>query len=557
MSLQTIQKTYEFIDYLRLSDDDDGNGESNSISNQRILIQNYLKDRPEFVQVKECVDDGFTGTNFNRPGFQEMMRLLEEGKANCVICKDLSRFGRDFSGVLQYVERILPSMGVRLILLNDNYDSISRNHDFLSLRLKSFINDVYPADTSRSIRANLHAKMVHGQCVAPCTSYGFLKSPEDKHKLILDPVTGAVVRDIFHLKLKGHSLNEIAQILDIRGILTPYAYKKYLKQNFQTSFRKNMDLKWDAAMVKRILVDERFTGTLVQGKTTTPNYKVKKIIYKDSSEWVRKENVIEPAVDRHTFDVVQNLLGHDARKSANGIALLSGLVECADCRQGMVRKSPNQKYHYYVCSSSLYEKTCWPHSISEKKLTQAVKESLLYYISVIVELDIVLTHVKESSIPKRKLLEADRQMVVLRDECDRLNGLKKTLYESFCDNIIDENEFRTYKLKYNQQLHRMEAAIKTQQAEIEHLSETLEQQRDWMEYFLKYKDAEEIDRIMLVLLIKRIRVSDKKHICIDFWFSDEFEHTLSLLEIIDRAKPDSMVSAFLERKGGAFDGSDK
>ncbi|MFR0985244.1 MAG: recombinase family protein [Frisingicoccus sp.] len=175
MKKQIIHTIYDTISYLRLSDDDGDNRESDSISNQRILLDGYMKGKPELVKVRECVDDGYTGTNFNRPGFQEMMRLVESGKANCIIAKDLSRFGRDFSGVLQYVERTLPQMGVRLILVNDNYDSISPDHDFITLRLKSFINDIYPADTSRSIRANLRAKMAAGQCVAP---FCFLWFPE-------------------------------------------------------------------------------------------------------------------------------------------------------------------------------------------------------------------------------------------------------------------------------------------------------------------------------------------------------------------------------------------
>ena len=148
MKNQIIEKIFRVVIYLRLSDEEADNQESDSISNQRILNRGFLEGKQEFQIVKECVDDGYTGTNFNRPGFQEMMRLIENGEADCIVVKDLSRFGRDFSGVLQYVERILPKMGVRLILVNDQYDSIAPNHDFITLRLKSFINDIYPADTS-------------------------------------------------------------------------------------------------------------------------------------------------------------------------------------------------------------------------------------------------------------------------------------------------------------------------------------------------------------------------------------------------------------------------
>ena len=283
MKNQILKKIYRVVLYLRLSSDDGDNKESDSISNQRILTRGYLDGKSEFVIVKEFVDDGFTGTNFDRPDFQKMMRYLEEGKADCIVCKDLSRFGRDFSGVLQYVERILP-------------------------RMKSLINDIYPADTSRSVRANLLAKMTDGQCIAAFAFYGYLKSPEDKHQLIIDPVAGAVVQDIYHLKLKGYSFCGIAEILNLRGILPPLAYKQlYLGLNLKTGFQTKGKSKWEATMVRRILTDERYTGVLLQGKTTTPNHKVKRIIHKSEDEWVRVENAFDGLIDKYTFQVVANL----------------------------------------------------------------------------------------------------------------------------------------------------------------------------------------------------------------------------------------------------------
>lgn len=551
MKNEITKNIYRVVVYLRLSDDDGDNRESDSISNQRILIHGYLEGKPEFVMVKECVDDGFTGTNFNRPGFQKMMSLVEGGKADCIIVKDLSRFGRDFSGVLQYVERILPKMGVRLILVNDNYDSITPSHDFITLRLKSFINDIYPADTSRSVRSNLHAKMVHGQCVAPFASYGFLKSPEDKHKLIIDPVAGAVVQDIYHMKLKGHSLKDIAEILNIRGILPPLAYKRlYLKQNLQTGFRVSGNNKWEATMIRRILLDERYTGVLIQGKTTTPNHKVKKIIHKGQEEWVRYENAFEPIVDRHTFHVVQNLMNRDTRKSSAGLALLGGLIECGDCHQSMIRKSPNGTNYYYVCSTSLYENECKPHSISEEKLVSAVKSSILYYISLIVELEHILGYVKSVSLPERKMCEADQQLKILETECNRLMQIKKNLYNSFCEGLLDEEEFKSYKKKYDATLLEKEEAIKRQKREISDMLSTIEKQQEWMQHFLMYKDTEEIDRTMVVMLVKRIRIHSGKSISIEFWFEDEFEKMNALLQTANKIKPDKALTAFLGREGG-------
>lgn len=558
MKKEIIEKVYHVVVYLRLSSDDGDSKESDSISNQRILISDYLKGKSDFTIIKECIDDGFTGTNFNRPGFQEMIKLIEDGKADCIIAKDLSRFGRDFSGVLQYVERILPKMGVRLILVNDNYDSMFPNHDFLTLRLKSFINDIYPADTSKSVRANLYAKMVHGQCVAPFAAYGFLKSQEDKHKLIIDPVAGAVVQDIFHLKIKGHSLNDIADILNVRGILPPLVYKRiYLKQNLQTGFKFNGNSKWEATMVRRILLDERYTGVLLQGKRTTPNHKVKKVIQKKEEEWVRCENAIEPLISRHTYQVVQHLIKHDTRKSHNGLALLSGLVECADCHQSMIRKSPNKTNFYYICSTSLYEKECRPHSFSEKKLIEIVKDSLLYYISLMVELDKALQYVKTISLPESKMYAADQQMKVLEDECARLFDIKRKLYDSFCEGLLDEEEFKFFKRKYDKSLKQTEETIKRQRIEITNMLSTLQKHQEWMKHFLLYKDRMEIDRIMIVTLVKRISIHEGKRVSIDFWYQDEYERLVSLLHMVDHIQPNRTLNSFFTMEGGMNDAQNK
>lgn len=553
MKNQIVNKIYRVVLYLRLSSDDGDSRESDSISNQRILTRGYLDGKSEFVIVKEFVDDGFTGTNFDRPDFQKMMGYLEEGKADCIVCKDLSRFGRDFSGVLQYVERILPQMGIRLILVNDNYDSNFPNHDFITLRMKSLINDIYPADTSRSVRANLLAKMTEGQCIAAFAFYGYLKSPKDKHKLVIDPVAGAVVQDIYHMKLKGYSFCGIAEILNLRGILPPLAYKQlYLGQNQKTGFQTKGKSRWDATMVRRILTDERYTGVLLQGRTTTPNHKVKRIIHKPEDEWVRVENAFEGLIDKYTFMVVANLLKRDTRKSAGGIALLSGLVECGDCHQNMVRKSPDSRNYYYVCSTSLYEKECTSHSMSEKRLIPIIKKCVQLYIAKIAELNEVLQYVRTCSVPKQKILAADKILQALRKECDRIMKIKKNLYESYCEGLLEEEEFKAYKKIYDAELIQKEEAVKRQKEDILNLSATMDRQQEWMERILLYKDIEEIDRTVIVILVKRIRISADKMVSIDFWYEDEYERLISLLENINQAQPDAALASFLEnnKEGG-------
>jgi len=302
-------------------------------------------------------------------------------------------------------------------------------------------------------------------------------------------------------------------------------------------------------MVRRILLDERYTGVLIQGKTTTPNHKVKVVIHKEEAEWIRYENAFEPVINRHQYEVVGNLMKMDTMRGAKGLALLSGLVKCGDCKESMVLKSPDKVHHYYVCSTSLYEKQCSSHSISEKKLVGAVTEAILHYISVLVELKEILAYVKTASIPRQRLLEEDKKLEMLEKESQRILNIKVKLYDSFAEEILDRTEFETFKAKYDQSLEEIRQAMECQQREIRNLQETLEKQQEWLEYFLEYRDRTEVDRLMLVNLVKRIEVYEQKRIIIHFWFEDEFEKVLGLLETVNRAKPDQHVEAFLKGKG--------
>lgn len=196
-------KILRVVAYLRLSAEDGDKVESNSISNQRTLIHGYLKNHEEFSIVKEFIDDGYSGANFERPGFQDMMKMLEKGEADCVVVKDLARLGRDFSGVLRYVERIFPKMGIRFIAINDGYDNAEPQDQTLTVRMKSLVNDIYPADTSRAVRANLLAKMKNGECVSPFTVYGYIRNLENKNQLIPDSYAGEIVKDIFRWALEA------------------------------------------------------------------------------------------------------------------------------------------------------------------------------------------------------------------------------------------------------------------------------------------------------------------------------------------------------------------
>lgn len=283
--MQTIKDIeYRAAIYLRLSKDDGdlslsgGKNESNSIASQRLLIKDFLKQHPDITVYDEYCDDGFTGTNFARPRFQDMISDVKKGIVNCIIVKDLSRFGREYIESGRYIEKIFPSLGVRFIAINDNYDNVADNsaaNDFI-LPFKNLINDSYCRDISVKVRSNLDVKRRNGEFVGSRVVYGYRRSSESKNKLVVDETAAAVIKDIFRMKTEGMSAERIADSLNASGVLSPIEYKKANGSKEKYAFQKHKKALWSAVAVYRVLSNEIYTGTLLQGKTTTPNYKVKR-----------------------------------------------------------------------------------------------------------------------------------------------------------------------------------------------------------------------------------------------------------------------------------------
>lgn len=546
-----LNKILRVAVYLRLSAEDGDKIESNSISNQRTLIHGYLQEHKEFSIVKEFIDDGYSGTNFDRPGFQEMMKFLKNGGADCVIVKDLSRLGRDFSGVLRYVERIFPQMGIRFIAITDGYDNAKMQDQILTVRMKSLVNDIYPADTSRAVRANLLAKMKNGECVSPFTVYGYIRNPENKNQLIPDPYAGEIVKDIFRWALEGYNRANIAEKLENLGILTPLEYKKSIGSKFHTGFQTKSKCVWSSVMVKRILTNIIYMGTLAQGKRTTPNHKVKTVIYKPQEEWTYFENAHKPLIDKHTFEVVQHLLSKDMRKSPKKrIFPLSGLVQCAKCRENMVITSPDKQHFYYKCVNHQPGAGCESGRINAEKLKETVEKAILYQISLLAEMQDVMDYIGQLSLSEEAVSKADRKMKKLDTEYKKLIQIKAKLYVSYTDGILTKEEYLEYKSEYNRQSQQIQDAIIQQKEETKKLFSKIKEKQQWIEEFLEYQDCKQIDRKMLVMLVKDIYIHTKKEIEIVFWFQDEYETAVSLIEAVDRLSPNPVTKQFLGKKEG-------
>jgi len=298
---------YKAMKYIRLSiADENGGVESDSVGNQRKLIDEFLKKHPEIEVVGEKVDDGWSGILFDRPSFKEMMDEIEQRNVNCVITKDLSRFGREWIETGRYLRRILPAYGVRFIAINDNIDTLNDNGDDLSVSLKAIINDAYCRDISIKVRSALAIKRKSGDFVGACPVYGYIRDEDDRNQLVVDDYPASIVREIFQLKLDGHSADRIAELLNERGILSPLEYKKDRGlPHPKKGFADKDGAKWSATAIFHILNDETYTGTLVQGKVGTPNYKLKDLQAKPKDEWHRVENAHDPIVSKSRFDLVQ------------------------------------------------------------------------------------------------------------------------------------------------------------------------------------------------------------------------------------------------------------
>lgn len=560
----SIKHINKAISYLRLSEDDDDKLESNSISNQRLINQNHAEGLSIEI-VAEKVDDGYTGTNFDRPGFQEMLELLRQGVANCVIVKDLSRLGRDFTGVLNFVQRIFPEMGVRFISVMDPYDSeseISQN-DYLSLPIKSLINESYPANTSISIRGTLNSMRKEGLFVAAFTYYGFKKDPENRHKIIIDPLAGEVVRDIFRLKLSGYSQDHIADYLEDKGILTPADYKVSQGINFKTPFKRYARSHWTAQAVGRILTNEIYIGVLIQGRTTTPNFKVKKIIEKSEDEMAIIHGKIPKLISPTDFMVVQHLMDKDMRTAPGSetVYLFAGILECASCRQNLVRKSVKQngkEYIYYVCSTNKYDKNqCSPHRISERKLTKAIILLIQYHINMIVEMKTLLKYIENIPFADRQVQKDSMRLNMLKKDYQLNMKRSAKLYEDYQDGILTKEEFLTYKKRFRERCQELEKLIEEQKNESMDIFKKIRNQNEWINHLLQFQNIQELDRRTLVSLIKNIRVSQEGNIEVEFWFKDEYENLLQSIENINISLQDSVIETFLhtpEMEGGVLCG---
>lgn len=526
--------------YVRLSREDGDKPESDSISNQKKLILDFLKSRPELRLHQIRVDDGYSGVNFERPSFFEMMRDIKAKKVNCVVVKDLSRFGRNWLEAGKYIQQIFPYFGVRFIAINDNYDSLSSDTDTaqLVLPIRNLINDTYAGDISMKTRSNFAAKRKLGEFVGAFAAYGYKKDPSDRHKLIIDEDAAGVVRDIFSMKKRGLNLTAIADKLNAADIPSPMEYKRLMGEKYATSFKCGDKAKWTSVAVNRILSNELYIGNLIQGKRGSVNYKDKNVKLLPEEDWVRVDNTHEPIISRDDFELVKKLRSYDSRTApgSEGVYLFSGLLFCGDCKQNMVRHpvtSGGKQYQYYICSSHKKDaELCGTHLIKEEVLTNVVLDVLRRHINQIVELDELLSFLGEMPHENGRqqrlahLIEQRRQAVI------RIESKKRGLYDDLKDGLVSKEDYRCINENYTREIAEENAAIRKYEDERRKLEDPNNQYK-WIERVKNFENLERLDRELLVTLVDKIYVYDGKRIEIKLNFSDEYADIIRYVSAIE------------------------
>lgn len=502
--------------YERLSRDDELQGESNSITNQKHFLEDYAR-KNGFVNIRHFTDDGVSGTTFDREGFQSMIAEVEAGNVAVIIVKDMSRFGRDYLKVGFYTEVMFKEKGVRFIAINNGIDS-SNQQDSDFTPFLNIMNEWYARDSSRKIQAIFKARMQEGKRVSPSVPYGYRRDPDDKQHLIVDPEPAAVVRRIFKLVLEGNGVNRIADILYADKILIPSAYaEKYYPEN-QHSKGFHDPIRWTNRAVSCILEKREYMGHTILGKTISESYKTKKHRKATEDELMIFENTHEAIIDEETWNNAQRLIETKRRPKKNGAppCRLSGLLYCSDCGSKLSRRY-NSRNQYdadnaYCCSGyRQYTRNCTMHyirvSVVEKLILETIREVSAYALSNEKEF---VKKVREASDVQQEatMKEYRRRLGKAKRRHEELDDLVKKLYESFATGKIPEKHFDRLLSGYDTEQTALETEMQELQTGLDRYGADSVRADRFLELVKRYTDFSELTTPMLNEFIEKVVVHE-------------------------------------------------
>lgn len=528
--------------YIRLSREDGDKAESYSITSQREILKEYLKIHPDIELYDYYIDDGWSGTNFDRPGFTRMMDDIYSGKVNCVIVKDLSRFGRNYTDAGNYLDNVFVRYRVRFIALNNGLDTASGNMNAamqcISVGVTNVINESLAATTSVNVRATLNVNRQQGKFIGSFPSYGFLKDPNDHHKLIIDEETAPIIRLIYKKFISGESIIGITKDLNEMGLPNPSMYKKIKGLNYKHPTGRSNDGLWHDSSVRRILQNQMYIGNMVQGRNTTMSYKIKQCRAIPKDDWIIVENTHEPIIDKNTFELAQSLFNKNIRKSPQkkDIDLFSGLVRCADCKRVMNKKTNTHSYgtyRYYRCVTSrkMKKSACSNHTIRIDRLEQTVLITIQKMIETAICIDELLEKINKSPKRKKESDHLKKNIETYLEEREKTQRIIADLYPDWKNNIITQEEYVFLKAELNDKLKTLDQKIEALKKSADEFAQGANGDNDFIAHFKKHGNINQLTRSLLIELVEEIFIHEGGDVEIVFKFKDDYQQALEYIEL--------------------------
>lgn len=512
--------------YYRLSiEDDDMKVESNSITNQRLLIKRYIAERPVFSDYEYCefYDDGISGTTMNRPGMQAMLEQIRQNEIKCVIVKDLSRFSRDYIELGTYMEQIFPFMGIRFISIAEHYDSqnyIGKTAD-IDIGFQSLLADFYCKDISEKVRSSVMAKKNQGKYATGNTPFGYRKSKNHPNELLIVQEEAEVIRHIFELSLSGRNMTEICRVLNDEKILTPLEYKNLRKKQNRKELQQERKY-WQQGTVRTILTNESYVGSMVYNKSVQAEVGGSRTILKPREEWKVFENHHPAIISRKVFDEVQEKYFHKKVASRKPILYaLKGKVYCAYCRRRLrIMKLAGGKLFYYCSNQKLNsDNECVSESISNEVLERIVLKEIKMQIAGLADLERVRAVVSEK---QRKVIKSTgREAAVVKTEISELMESKAGLLEAYHAGACTRDQYMECRKQLGQQISDRRKRLEELEKQKDYCDNLLNKDTQGYEEFLQYAGFETVTKEMADVFIKRIDISRDKMIDIHWTFNKE------------------------------------
>lgn len=537
------KKIYNAAAYVRLSVEDSGKPGADTIEGQKTLLTSFIEAQTDMELVALFCDNGRTGTDFDRPQFEKMMEEVRKGRVDCIVVKDLSRFGRNYKETGNYLERIFPFLGVRFIAVNDNFDTLTaeRTQEGYIVPLKNLINEVYSKDISKKIDAALTTKQRNGEFIGAWAPYGYRKDPANKHHLIINEETAPTVRQIFKWRSEGVSVVQIGRRLNDAGILSPSAY---LYETGAVKTEKYKGVPWRTQVLKNLLSHPVYIGHMVQGRKKQSFYEGKRQTYVDAADWIVVCNTHEPIIDEEIFEAVQFIAAQKKREYHKRLGkyshlehsenILQGLVWCPHCKRPMVRyknvSHGSKLWYTYICPSHADDPArCRFVSIKEDELKDVLFTAIQSQIQIAADMEAVVRKLNAQPEFRRQRTDASAKLETARRTLKRSQSLYDSLYQNYVEQLMTEQEYVTLKARYKaeaEEAERLIAELEQEQRE----SKVYTTENQFLKEFRSFMGTDELTKDMASALVERVYVDAEKNMDIRLRYRDEYMELLKFIE---------------------------